>query len=344
MYRSHEEVVAREKFLKLNSRGEFVIDYPERLKVIDFHTHLCNVLPLRVGDPERTGQRLTYPTLPPLERFNLHVPYWTEYPDGFKMKGVIALCKFSINGLNIFKDIIRGGTFENCFRSQDENMISRNVLLPLSTPRADRTPEALKVAREYPDRFIAFCSVHPRDKGVATKIFRYKELGAKGFKLKITDMELKNDFKPLIEVFKLCHEAKLPVLLHTGAITAIKRENVSPTLWELLQSTRVELFGELLPKLPRDFVFIFGHSGIQEFERVAEYMKEYPATYAEISCQSAESIKYLIREVGSERLLFGSDWPALPQALTLSRVLLATEGDPEARDNILYRNAERILR
>lgn len=52
---------------------------------------------------------------------------------------------------------------------------------------------------------------------------------------------------------------------------------------------------------------------------------------------------YLIDEVGYERLLFGSDWPALPQALTLSRVLLATEDNEDARNHILYENAKKLL-
>ena len=99
----------------------------------------------------------------------------------------------------------------------------------------------------------------------------------------------------------------------------------------------------MLKELPDDFTFIFGHSGIGEYKLVAEYLHQHPAAYAEVSCQSAESINYLINAVGSERLLFGTDWPALPQAITLSRVLIATENDPNARDNILFKNAQRLL-
>ena len=72
-------------------------------------------------------------------------------------------------------------------------------------------------------------------------------------------------------------------------------------------------------------------------------MEQFPATYAELSCQSAHSIAYLMSEVGDERLLFGSDWPALPQAFTLSRILMATEENPAARANILSRNVKKLL-
>ena len=42
-------------------------------------------------------------------------------------------------------------------------------------------------------------------------------------------------------------------------------------------------------------------------------------------------------------LLYGTDWPFYHQALTLARVLLATEDRPELRRAILHDNAARLL-
>lgn len=338
-----QELVKNEKYLKLNDEGDFVIDYHEKLKIIDFHTHMSNVVPLKLIDPNTKGNKLKYPTLPDVNNMDLSIPYWTKINPDEKKKGLTSIIKFSLEGYNIFKDMVNGGTYENCFKSQTENMIEKNVVLPLSTKKCDRSLEAFKLVNDYPERFIAFCSVHPHDPKMKEKIFKYKRLGAKGFKLKITDMELKGDFKPLVELLKTCHEVGFPVLLHTGSLTHIKRKNASNLMWKLLRSTRVELFGELLKELPNDFKFVFGHSGIAEYKLVAEYLKKFPASYAELSCQSADSIKYLIDQVGHERLLYGSDWPALPQAITLSMVLLATENNKEASEYILYRNAAELL-
>lgn len=343
MYLTKEDVTKKEKYLKLNQKGEFVIDYPEKLNIIDFHTHLSNLIPLKSVDPNTKGNAIEYPTLPPLKKMDLHTPYWTAPDAEAKNKGIISLLRFSIEGMKILKAMVNGGTYENCFRSQKDNMISKNVLLPLSNKKSDFSPQAFEVAKEHPDRFAWFCSVHPFDPQMKQKVFKYKDLGAKGLKLKITDMELKNKIDRLVDLLKACHEAKLPVLFHTGSLTKINQKNTSKLMWKLLKSTRVEIFGELLKQLPNDFIFVFGHSGIQEYELVAKYMKNFPATYAEVSCQSAESIKYLIEHVGSERVIFGSDWPALPQAFTLSRVLVATEDDHAARANILYENAKRLL-
>lgn len=343
MYLSKEDVTKKEKYLKLNQDGEFVLDYPTELKIIDYHTHLSNVVPGKSLDPNTQGNKLEYPTVPPLKKMNLNIPYWTEPDANVKNKGIMSLLRFSMEGLKILSTMVKGGTYDNCFRSQKENMISKNVLLPISTQKSDLSLRALEVAKEHPNNFYWFCSVHPFDPQMKDKIFKYKALGAKGLKLKVTDMELKNKFDKLIDLMKACHEVKMPVLFHTGSLTTVTKENSSKLMWKLLKSTRVEIFGELLKQLPNDFTFVFGHSGIQEYKLVVEYMKKFPSTYAEVSCQSAESIKYIIKHVGSERVIFGSDWPFLPQAFTLTRVLVATEDDKKARENILYNNANRLL-
>ncbi|MPW27157.1 amidohydrolase family protein [Alkalibaculum sp. M08DMB] len=338
-----QEFVKKEKYLKLNKLGDFIIDYDGDLNIIDFHTHMSNVLPLKVVDPRAKGNILKYKTLPNISNMDLSVPYWTKHTIDNKKKGLLSVLKFSSEGYTIFKDMTNGGTYENCFKSQEENKINRNIVLPISSKKYDRSLESLKIAKDYPDKFTAFCSVHPNDSEIKEKLVKYKTLGAKGYKLKITDLELKNNFTPLIEAFKICYEIGFPVLLHTGSLTHIDKKDTSKLMWKLLQSTRVEIFGELLNKLPKDFKFIFGHSGIGEYKLVAKYLKQYPATYTELSCQSTNSIQYLINEVGYERLLFGSDWPALPQSITLSRVLSATEDNQQAREYILMKNAEKLL-
>ena len=340
---SKQEWVKQQKYLKLNEIDEFVIDFPNDIAIIDFHTHMSNVLPLKVNNPNNKGQKISYPTLPTMDNLDLNVPYWHKIDSNKKHKSLLSMIKFSYNGYKIFQEMIKCGTYDNCFKSQQDNKIKMNVVLPISSQKNDRSLEALKLTKQYPTKFIAFCSVHPYDNNLKEKIEKYQKLGAKGLKLKISDMELKYNYEPLIKLFKICYEKDLPVILHTGSLTYLKQKNCSKLMWKLFKSSRVSIFGQLLKKMPQDFKFIFGHSGIQEYKQVAQYLKMFPASYAELSCQSADSIKYLINEVGDKRLLFGSDWPALPQSFTLSRVLLATENDYKARENILMNNACKLL-
>lgn len=337
-----QDLVQQEKYLKIDESGNFILDYDGKLVVIDFHTHMCNVLPVKSINPDTKGKDLKYLTLPSIENIDFSIPYWKKEGTDNKQQGFMSVIRYSANAYKILLDMKNGGTYENCIKSQDKNQIKINVVLPLSNKKFDCSLEALRTVSDYPKRFVAFCSVHPDDPQLREKLFKYKALGAKGCKLKISEIELKNDFRTLINLYRVCYEAELPLLLHTGS-PHVEKNCTHNLLWKLLKSTRVEIFGRLLKELPKDFVFIFGHSGVSEYELVAEFMQKYPACYAELSSQSQHSIGYLIDKVGYERLLFGSDWPALPQAITLSRVLLATENNAEAREYILFKNAKRLL-
>ena len=52
----------------------------------------------------------------------------------------------------------------------------------------------------------------------------------------------------------------------------------------------------------------------------------------------------MVDGIGDERVLFGSDWPFYPFEFPLAKSLIATEGKPELREKILYKNAVRLLK
>ena len=71
-------------------------------------------------------------------------------------------------------------------------------------------------------------------------------------------------------------------------------------------------------------------------------MKKHPNTYTDISVQPSGNIKELIKEIGSERVLFGTDYPFVTQALSILSVLRATD-DEQERINIFSKNAKTLL-
>lgn len=233
------------------------------------------------------------------------------------------------------------GTYPHYKASARSNSILHSIILPISTAKSDQSPHAIENAQSHPD-LIPFMSVHPLDKEALQKVSHYHSLGAVGLKLKVTVSEVEKHYEALLALMRHCHQLALPVLFHTGSVVA-NQKGISSMNKKLLNSTRVEMLHKLLADMPDDFTLIFGHAGIQSYKEVAELMIRYPATYAELSSQSADSILYLLDHVGEKRLLFGSDWPALPQAFTLSRVLHATEDKPEARKHILYKNAKALF-
>ena len=61
-------------------------------------------------------------------------------------------------------------------------------------------------------------------------------------------------------------------------------------------------------------------------------MNKYPNTYTDISIQPAANIKKLIDEIGSERILFGTDYPFVSQAFSILSVLRATDIEQATMD------------
>jgi len=329
----------QEKYLKFVDHV-FAIDYPEELKIIDFHTHLSLALP--GGKAPRSTPK--FPTIPRQNEMDLSLPYWTDKEAlNKKYSRPFALFKVILEGVSIYKDMVSSGSEINILASMQSMGIYKSVVLPISTAKKDVTMGAIDSQNRYPESIIAFCSVHPKDSEAFVKIHKYHRLGAKGLKLKMTNDDIQRNFNRLIAVLTMCSALNMPVLFHTGTVSNLLDGRLSPVMNKFVNSTAIDILEQLLEACPDDLNFIFGHSGIAQYKKVARLMKKYPSSYAELSSQSTESIQYLIDEVGYNRLLFGSDWPALPQAITLSRVLQATENKPMARNHILYLNAEKLL-
>ena len=89
--------------------------------------------------------------------------------------------------------------------------------------------------------------------------------------------------------------------------------------------------------------FILGHAGARDVEDAMVLARRYPNAWMGLHGQGITILDRIIREVGTERLVFGSDWPFYHVAATLAKVLIVTEGRPEIREAILNGNAKRLL-
>ncbi len=78
-----------------------------------------------------------------------------------------------------------------------------------------------------------------------------------------------------------------------------------------------------------DTTFILAHSGCFEFENMVNLLKNHQNVYTDISIQPAEHIKTLIEKTGSERILFGTDYPFVTQAFSILSVLRATKNEDD---------------
>ena len=127
-----------------------------------------------------------------------------------------------------------------------------------------------------------------------------------------------------------------------GLPADVKNSNVptKQTKKEVMTQTLIK-FEKVLSYIP-DATVVLAHGGSFDFPYIIDILKKYPNTYTDISLQPSENIKQIIDAVGSDRVLFGTDYPFLNQAFSMLSVLRATT-DEEERKNIFSDNAKKIL-
>jgi len=69
-----------------------------------------------------------------------------------------------------------------------------------------------------------------------------------------------------------------------------------------------------------------------------------PNVWVDISFQSPETVRQLIKTFGSERVLFGSDWPWGSREPHIKIVEAACRGDQGLQQRLLGENARELLK
>lgn len=226
-------------------------------------------------------------------------------------------------------------TIPNILREMKPLKISKSVVLSLDIARSSnsrRFGEALKNV----DDLVFYCSVHPKHRKREQLIEEYIELGARGLKIHPELQMTAANSEEMVSLIQLWKKKSggMPVLFHSG-FNGFEPEKAR-------KHADINLYypvTEVLEGTP----CILGHSAMNQYQTAIEIAEKHPHVYLEVSGQPPAHLHEMMDRLGSERLLFGTDWPLYPQAITLAKVLIATEGNDVARKNILSRNAEKVL-
>lgn len=137
------------------------------------------------------------------------------------------------------------------------------------------------------------------------------------------------DNRPELEgIFELIQEYGVHVEMHVGTAPLS-----TPYIW-----------GEYARKFP-EIDFLFTHTGYYEFGLSSiEVAKKYDNIWLETSGQMDPNVlKKVVQELGSERLVFGTDWPYKPINIEVDKFQYLGLNDDEL-ENIFYKNAEYLWR
>ncbi|RME72766.1 MAG: hypothetical protein D6776_08155 [Planctomycetota bacterium] len=226
-------------------------------------------------------------------------------------------------------------TVPNLLREMDRLGVRDAIVLAIEYPFASRCTERFLDATADCDRLHVFCSVHPFGVGNGRRVARAVERGAVGMKLHPATQFVRAEHPRMIAAARLAQRHGLPILYHVG------QSPIAPRWTDRFCSVaQYEAAIEATPEVP----VLLGHSGIDEWEQALALCKRHDHVYLELSGQPPQRIRRMLDEVGPDRLVFGSDWPFYPISLPLAKVLIATEGDDEARRKVLAGTIRRLVR
>jgi uncharacterized protein len=192
--------------------------------------------------------------------------------------------------------------------------------------------ESIRDVRRHPDRLRAYCSINPNYPDIVERDLRdYDRHGDVfvGLKLHpdIHGVPMSSD--KYRYALSFADERGLPVLSHTwGGSPCNGRAEVEA----------------VAGRFPRIKLFL-GHSLHDRWSEATEVARSFDNVYLELTAVPDERsgvIEKFVREVGSRKVLFGTDFPWFSHHYYIGAVLGADITDEERRD-IFYRNAERLL-
>ena len=230
-------------------------------------------------------------------------------------------------------------TIPNLIDEMDATGVERSLILPIAfnLPFGDNLTERYMEEIAKPnarDRLVPAASVHPRDPERLEKLRRYVERGARAVKLHPTAQRFYPDAPEAMEIYEECERLGVPVVFHGG------RAGIEPEYSQ--QFALMRYYEPGIARFP-SVQFVLGHSGARDVADAIPLAQRHENTWLDLHGQSLTMLDEIIRRVGSDRLLFGTDWPFYHLAATLAKVLIVTERRPAVREAILRGNALRLL-
>ena len=251
------------------------------------------------------------------------------YPDKIAEKASAATCDF-YEGLGSTLD----GTVFTLTKAAEIAGIEHCVVQSVAT-----TPKQVSSINNFiansvfesNGKFTGLGTLHPDGEDIKADIDEIISLGLKGIKLHPDIQHFKIDDYRMLKIYELC-EGRLPILIHTG-----------DHRYDLSNPNR------MIPILDiyKNLMVIGAHfGGWSIWEEATEKLCKYENFYVDCSSSlyalTPEKAKELIMKYGTDRVLFGTDYPMWEPKAEIERFMQIELTDKE-REDILYKNAARIF-
>ena len=180
-------------------------------------------------------------------------------------------------------------------------------------------------------KFTGLGTLHPDSEDMEADVNEIISLGLKGVKLHPDIQKVKLDDERMLKMYELC-EGRLPILIHTGDY---RYDYSNPN--------------RMMPILDayKNLTVIGAHfGGWSIWEEATKKFCKYENFYVDCSSSlyaiSAQKAKELVRAYGTDRVLFGTDYPLWDPETELDRFMKVDLTESERQD-ILYNNAAKLF-
>lgn len=327
-------------YFELDARGELRLVLDDLPPGIDFHAHLgMNLLFAPAIDLQRESPRIRYLLDCDRDDPGCELDLDVYINSAFSEEMHDELSSELTSQLFRGSDAAATHTIPNLVAELQRMRFGQAAILPIAPgfPFGDRLTEdwldAIAQA-EGREQLIPFASVRPPSRDAVERLRGYAARGARGVKLHPEMQRFFPDAVESLEVYAECERLGLPIIFHAG------RSGIEPEFMRKYALIR-RWHGPV-----RDFPkvqFVLGHAGARDVDDAIELARAHDNVWLEITGQGVTKLDEILRRVGPDKLVFGSDWPFYPLAATLAKVLLVTESNPGARAAILRDNALRVF-
>lgn len=250
------------------------------------------------------------------------------YPEKIASKAIAGTMTFynaELSGLD--------GTAKTLIEENKKAGITRSLICSVAT-----TPHQVnsinrflaQTAQEHPEQITALGTLHPDSETQEADVETALSLGIRAIKLHPDIQGIPVDDERCFRIFELC-EGRLPVLLHTGDYR-----------YDFSNPNRLI---KVLHRFPHLKV-IAAHFGTYTVWERAEELYGQENLWVDCSSSlpflSADRIIEMIRGFGSEKVLYGTDYPMWIPEQETEHFLSLPLTDKE-KENILHCNAEQLF-
>lgn len=251
------------------------------------------------------------------------------YPEKIAEKAVLGIRDF------YDLDMSLNGKLDDLIRDGDSVGVNHYLVHSVAT-----TPKQVKSINEFiaeavnshPDLFTGFGTLHPDSTDIEGDLDYLLSLGLKGVKLHPDFQQFAMNDECAFKIGEAVRKANVPMLVHCGDF----RYNYS-------NPDHIKAFLDKFPEI----TFIGAHfAGWSVWEEATEKLAGTPNLYVDLSSSlyalSPQTALKLIHAYGSDRVLWGTDYPMWESASEMEYFNKIDLSDEE-RSQILYENAAKIL-